>query len=147
MTDMIDKEGIKQIIPHRDPFLLIDEVHELESGVRCVAVSHVREDAFWCAGHFPGHSVMPGVLIVEALAQTGAVAILSMPEHQGKLAMFAGIDVARFRAPVTPGVTLTLTVEITRSRGRIGKGSAVATVDGTVACECELLFALTDKPA
>ena len=141
---LLDREQIKEIIPHRDPFLLIDEVLELEPGVRCVAVKHLKEDEDWFRGHFPGPPVQPGVLMIEMLAQTGAVCALSMPENKGKLAFFAGIDKARFRRNVLPGETLTLEVEMVKMRGKIGVGKALATVNGERAVTAELTFALAD---
>ena len=105
---LYNKEQIMEIIPHRDPFLLIDEVEELEVGKRVVATKFISPDSFWFQGHFPGHPVTPGVLIIEMLAQAGAVCALSMPENQGKIAFFAGIDKAKFRRQVLPGDTLRL---------------------------------------
>ena len=139
---MLDRAAIEQIIPHRDPFLLVDRVLELKSGTSAVGELDVRETAFWVPGHFPGYAVMPGVLIVEALAQCGAVALLSLPDNQGKLAFFAGIDKVRFKRQVVPGDTLHLECVITRMRGPIGFGDALASVDGELACSGELMFAI-----
>lgn len=139
---MIDREGIKAIIPHRDPFLLVDRVLELESGTSAVAELDVTEAMFWVPGHFPEYPVMPGVLIVEALAQAGAVALLSVEENRGKIAFFAGIDKVRFKRQVRPGETLRLECRITKLRGPIGFGEARATVDGQLACSGELMFAI-----
>ncbi|GMK38238.1 3-hydroxyacyl-[acyl-carrier-protein] dehydratase FabZ [Paenibacillus sp. CCS19] len=141
---MLDINEIQQIIPHRQPFLLIDRVLELEEGVRAVGIKNVTMNEPFFAGHFPGHPVMPGVLIVEALAQVGAVAILKMEANRGRLAFFAGIDEFRFRGQVTPGDTLRLEVEITRLKGKIGKGHAVAKVDDKVVAEGGIMFALSD---
>ena len=121
---MLDREQVKGIIPHRDPFLLVDRIEEHVPGESAVGYLDVREDMFWVPGHFPEYAVMPGVLIVEALAQAGAVALLSLPENRGKLAFFAGIDKVRFKRQVVPGETLRLECRITRSRGPIGWGEA-----------------------
>jgi len=130
------------VIPHRDPFLLLDRVNELESGVRATGELDVRSDAFWVPGHFPAHPVMPGVLIVEAMAQLGAVALLSLPENRGKIALFAGIDKVRFKRQVVPGDTLTMEITITKARASVGFGDARAFVDGTLACAATLMFAI-----
>ncbi len=140
---LLNQEQIKEIIPHRDPFLLIDEVLELEPGVRVVAIKHLKEDEDWFRGHFPEHPVQPGVLMIEMLAQAGAVCALSLPENKGKLAMFAGIDKARFKREVRPGDTLRLEVEIIKNRGAVGVGKAVATVDGKKAVTAEIMFAIS----
>lgn len=132
-----------EILPHRQPFLLIDTVEELEPGVRAVAKKNVTCNEPYFAGHFPGNPVMPGVLIIEALAQTGAVAILSQPQWKGKTAYFAGIDKAKFKQKVVPGDTLTLETEIIKVKGPIGIGKAVARVDGRLACSAELTFAIS----
>lgn len=137
METIFDYNQIKQIIPHRQPFLLIDKVVEYEEGQRCVAIKQVSGNEPFFQGHFPEYAVMPGVLITEALAQTGAVAILNSEENKGKIALFAGIDKCRFKRQVVPGDTLTLEVEITKIKGPIGKGNAKATVDGQLACSCE----------
>jgi len=139
---MLDRTAIMEIIPHRDPFLLLDTVVSLEPGVSATATLAVTSDAFWVPGHFPDYAVMPGVLIVEALAQAGAVALLSLEENRGKLAFFAGIDKVRFKRQVVPGDRLTLQCAITRTRGPIGFGEATASVDGEVACSGELMFAI-----
>lgn len=131
-----------EILPHRHPFLLIDTVEELESGVRAVAKKAVSFNEPYFAGHFPGNPVMPGVLIIEALAQTGAVAILSQPEWKGKTAYFAGINHARFKQKVVPGDVLTLETEIIKVKGPIGIGKATAYVDGKTVCIAELTFAI-----
>ena len=139
---MLTAEQIQQIIPHRYPFLMVDRITELEEGKRAVGLKNVTINEEYFNGHFPGYPVMPGVLIVEALAQVGAVAMLKKEENRGRLAFFAGIDNCRFKRQVVPGDTLKLEVEITRLRGPIGKGKAIATVDGEVACEAEITFAL-----
>ena len=133
---------IEQILPHREPFLLIDEVVELIPGVGAVARKHVRDDEWYLAGHFPGRPVMPGVLIVEALAQTGAVAVLSDEENRGRIAFFGGIDDCRFKRVVEPGETLDLRCELERVRGPIGRGKAEARVDGRLVCRGTLTFAV-----
>ena len=139
---LMDKEQIKSIIPHRDPFLLIDEIIELEPGKRVVAKKHVKEDEFWIKGHFPNQPVQPGVLTIEMLAQAGAVCILSVPENKGKIAFFGGIDKARFKRQVLPGDIVTLNVEIIKIKGSIGVGKAIATVDGKKAVLAQIMFAL-----
>jgi 3-hydroxyacyl-[acyl-carrier-protein] dehydratase len=137
---LLDKQAIEAVLPHRDPMLLIDAVLELEPGVRVLARKTVTEAD--CAGHFPGNPIMPGVKMVEALAQCGAVAVLSQPENQGKLALFAGIDDVRFKRIVRPGETLLLECEIETVRGPIGKGRAKATVGGELAVRGTLTFAV-----
>ncbi|MFN8186442.1 MAG: 3-hydroxyacyl-ACP dehydratase FabZ [Gaiellales bacterium] len=142
----LSRAELESIIPHRDPFLLLDEVVELEPGARVLARKLVRDDEWYLAGHFPGSPIMPGVLMVEALAQTGAVAVLSLEENRGKLVLFAGIDDLRFKRLVRPGDTLTLECRLERIRGPIGKGSVRATVDGELAVRGLLTFAVTDQP-
>ena len=142
---MLTYDQIKAIIPHRPPFLLIDRVVEIEAGKSCSGIKQVYGNEPFFEGHFPEYAVMPGVLIVEALAQVGGVALLQQEEFKGKLAFFAGIDKCRFKKQVTPGDTLDLYVEITKIKGPIGKGSAVAKVDGEIACQCEITFAIADN--
>ena len=142
-TAPFGREVIETIIPHRDPFLLLDTVDELEPGSRVVARKRVTDED--CAGHFPGNPIMPGVKMVEALAQCGAVAVLSQPENHGKLALFAGIDDVRFKRVVRPGETLTLECVVETVRGPVGRGKAKATVDGKLAVRGTLTFAVGDQ--
>lgn len=143
----LSREQIKEIIPHRDPFLFLDEVIDLEPGKRAVAIRYVSADEAYFEGHFPGNPIMPGVLQIEALAQAGAVAALSLPENEGKLVLFAGIDGVRFKRIVKPGETLRLEVEMTKMRAAIGKGEARATVDDELVCKATLTFAIADREA
>jgi len=136
------RDVIEQIIPHRDPFLLLDEVLELVPGQKVVAQRTVRADDPWFAGHFPGRPVMPGVLIVEAMAQAGAVAVLVEEKNRGRIAFFAGIDDCRFKRVVEPGDVLTLTCEIDQVRGPIGRGKATAHVGEQLAARGTLTFAV-----
>ena len=142
MTTVLGREEIEAILPHRPPFLLIDEVVELEPGERVVARKTVRPDEWYLSGHFPGRPVMPGVLIVEAMAQTGAVAVLSQKENRGRLVLFAGIDDVRFKRIVEPGDELELECTLEAVRGPIGKGRATARVDGQLAARGTLTFAV-----
>ena len=139
---LMSTEQIMEVIPHRQPFLLLDTIEELEPGKRALAKKCVSYNEPFFAGHFPGEPVMPGVLIVEALAQAGAVAILSQPECEGKTAYFGAINNARFKQKVVPGDVLLLEVEIIRQKGPIGIGSAKATVNGKLAVSAELTFAI-----
>ncbi|MCM3617938.1 3-hydroxyacyl-ACP dehydratase FabZ [Sutcliffiella horikoshii] len=142
---MLDINEIKEIIPHRYPFLLIDRIIEIEEGQRAIGIKNVTANEEFFNGHFPQFPVMPGVLIVEALAQVGAVAMLKKEENKGRLAFFTGIDNCRFKRQVVPGDQLRLEVEMTRVRGSIGKGKGTATVDGQLVCELEMMFALGQK--
>lgn len=139
---VLTTKQIMEIIPHRQPFLLIDTVEELEPGVRAAAKKCVSYNEPYFGGHFPGEPVMPGVLIIEALAQTGAVAILCPEENRGKTAYFAGINSAKFRQKVVPGDVLVLETEIIRQKGPLGVGKATARVDGKIVCTAELTFAI-----
>jgi 3-hydroxyacyl-[acyl-carrier-protein] dehydratase len=138
----LDRAQIESILPHREPFLFLDEVVELEPGSQVVARKRVREDEWYLRGHFPGRPIMPGVLIVEAMAQAGAVAVLSEEENRGRLALFAGIDDVRFKRIVEPGDELELRCELERVRGPVGKGKATARVDGELAARGTLTFAV-----
>jgi 3-hydroxyacyl-[acyl-carrier-protein] dehydratase len=135
------REGIESIIPHRDPFLFLDEVVELVPGERVVARKQIREDEWFLPGHFPGRPIVPGVIMVAALAQTGAVAVLSVEENQGKLALFAGIDSVRFKRIVGPGDELTLECTLEAARGPIGRGRVIARVGDELAVRGTLTFA------
>ena len=139
---MLDIKEIMNIIPQRPPFLMIDRVEEYVPGESCTAYKTVCINEPHFEGHFPGNPIMPGVLIVEALAQTGAVAILSLEENKGKNALFGGIDKLRFKRQVVPGDVLKLEVKIIKRKGPIGVGEAVATVNGVVAAKGELTFAI-----
>jgi 3-hydroxyacyl-[acyl-carrier-protein] dehydratase len=143
-TAPFGRDVIETIIPHRDPFLLLDEVVELEPGNRVVARKTITEAD--CAGHFPGNPIMPGVKMVEALAQAGAIAVLVQEENRGKLALFAGIDDVRFKRIVRPGDELTLECSVETVRGPIGRGKARATVDGELAVRGTLTFAVGEQP-
>ena len=142
---LLNKDQIKEIIPHREPFILVDEVEEMVPGESIIAKKYVREDEYYFQGHFPGNPIMPGVLQVESLAQAGAVSVLSMPEHKGKLAVFASIKNAKFKRIVRPGDVLTLNVKLERLRSSSGTGICEATVDGELACKCEIMFAFAPQ--
>jgi 3-hydroxyacyl-[acyl-carrier-protein] dehydratase len=135
--------NIQDILPHRYPFLLVDRLLEVVPGERAAGLKNVTINEPFFQGHFPGQPIMPGVLIVEAMAQVGAAALLTMPENRGRLALFTGIDNLRFKRQVVPGDTLRLELEIIKMRGPVGKGRGTATVDGKVAATGELMFALT----
>ena len=132
------------VLPHRPPFLFVDEIVEVEPGQHAAGRWHLRGDEAFFAGHFPGRPTLPGVLMVEALAQVGAIAVLLEPRYTGKLPLFGGIDVVRFRRQVSPGETLDLHVEMGRLSARAGKGHGTASVGGEVACEVDLLFMIVD---
>lgn len=143
----LDSVAIRKIIPHRYPFLLIDTIIELNPGERAVGIKNVTANEPFFQGHFPDYPVMPGVLIVEAIAQVGAVAMLSQPAYEGQLALFAGIEKVRFKRQVKPGDTLRIEVALGQIRRSIGSGSGTATVGGDVACKGDFLFALVSDPA
>ncbi len=138
----LDIEAIKQILPHRYPFLLVDRITVLEPGKRAVGLKNVTANEPFFQGHFPQRAIMPGVLIIEVMAQIGGVMILSVGEHQGKLAYIGTVDNAKFRRPVVPGDTLEVEVELLRLRGNMGKVKCIARVGGEEAAEAEIMFAL-----
>ena len=135
---------IRDLIPHRYPFLLVDRIDELEPGVRAVGIKNVTQNEPFFQGHFPDYPVMPGVLIIEAMAQVGAVGVMAGGEHKEKLALFAGIDGVRFRRQVLPGDVLRMEVRIERLKGRVGRGRGRAEVGGERVCEAELMFAFAE---
>lgn len=139
---MLDIKQIQEILPHRYPFLLVDRILTVEEGRKAVGIKNVSVNEPYFQGHFPGYPVMPGVLIIEAMAQVGAVAVLKMPEFAGQIALFAGIDKARFRRQVVPGDQLRIEVEVQKLRGAVGKSYAAAYVGDEMAAEAELMFAV-----
>jgi 3-hydroxyacyl-[acyl-carrier-protein] dehydratase len=141
---VLNVKEIQEIIPHRPPFLLVDRIVEMEVGKRAVGIKNVTINEPFFIGHFPEYPVMPGVLITEALAQVGAAAMLQVESNKGKIGFLAGLDDFRFRGQVVPGDTLRLEVEITRLKGSIGKGHAVAKVEDKIVAEGEIMFALSD---
>ncbi|WP_069650401.1 3-hydroxyacyl-ACP dehydratase FabZ [Caloranaerobacter ferrireducens] len=142
---MLTNVDIQKIIPHRYPFLLVDKIIEIEEGKKAVGIKNVTINEPFFQGHFPGNPIMPGVLIVEAMAQVGAVAVLSLEENKEKLAVFTGIDKVRFKKQVKPGDTLRMEVELISMRRGIGKAEAVAYVGDEVACKGTLMFGLVDN--
>lgn len=146
ITLPLDSLAIRELLPHRYPFLLVDRITELEPGAKSVGIKNVTANEPFFQGHFPEYPVMPGVLIVEAMAQTGGVALMVMDEYKDKLALFAGINNVRFKRQVKPGDQLLMTVELGQFRRGIGTCTATATVDGELACKGELMFALVPNP-
>ena len=136
---------IRALIPHRYPLLLVDRIEEIEPGVRAIGLKNVTQNEPFFQGHFPDYPVMPGVLVIEAMAQVGAVGVMAGGEHRDRLALFAGIDGVRFRRQVLPGDVLRMEVEITRLKGKVGRGKGRATVEGERVCEAELMFAFADR--
>lgn len=145
MANPLTTTQIMEIIPHRHPFLLIDRVEDYEPGEYCIAYKNFTYDEYFFKGHFPEMPIVPGVIMVEALAQAGAVAILSREDFKGKIAVFAGIDRCKFKVPVVPGDTVRLETRLTAIRGNLGMGEATATVDGKVCVSTEFKFGIVDK--
>lgn len=142
MSIVMNRQQIEEVLPHRDPFLLIDEVVEMEPGKSVKARKYIKADDFWFKGHFPQKPVVPGVLIIEMLAQAGAVAMLSLDENKGKIGFLGGVDKAKFRRMVVPGDVLTLDVEIIKVKGPVGFGKALASVNGEKAVTAEISFVI-----
>ncbi len=142
---MLENKDIQKIIPHRYPFLLVDRIIEIEEGKRALGIKNVTANEPFFQGHFPGNPIMPGVLMVEALAQVGAVCVLSQEEYKGKLAVFAGVDKLRFKKQVTPGDQLRMEVELISMKKGIGKAKAVATVEEQIAVRGEIMFAIVEN--
>lgn len=142
----LEIEAIRRILPHRHPFLLVDRILELIPGERAVGIKNVTVNEEFFRGHFPEYAIMPGVLIVEAMAQVAGVMMLSVPQNRGKFAVLAGVDRAKFRRPVVPGDVLVSEAHMLKSKGPIGKVSVIARVEGQVVAEGEILFAITSNP-
>jgi len=142
---MFDIERIRDILPHRYPFLLVDRILELEPGHRAVGLKNVTINEGFFEGHFPGHAIMPGVLVLEAMAQVGGVLLLSDQENRGKLVYLAAMDKVRLRKPIVPGDTLITVVEVLKNRGRTGKVKTVARVNDQIVAEAEFIFALMER--
>lgn len=139
---LLDKEQIKKIIPHREPFLFVDEIIEMEAGKYAKGIKYVREDEYYFKGHFPNDPIMPGVIIIETIAQVGAISLLSIDAFKGRNALFGGIDKARFKRIVRPGDILEIEIKIDNFKRNIGKASAQATIKEGLACRAELLFSV-----
>jgi len=139
----MNREDIEKIIPHREPFILIDKIIEIEPGRRVKGIKYVRQEEYYFKGHFPSNPIMPGVLIVEAIAQTGAIAVLMLQENKGKLVLFAGIDKARFKRIVRPGDELVIEVEMENFKRNVGKARGRAMVGDDIACTADIMFALS----
>ncbi len=139
---LLDKEKIKEIIPHREPFLFVDEILEMESGKYAKGIKYVKEEEYYFKGHFPGNPIMPGVIIIETIAQVGAISLLSLDAFKGKNALFGGIDKARFKRIVRPGDILEIEINIDNFKRNIGKASAQARTKEGLACRAELLFSV-----
>ena len=146
LDSVIDVNKIREIIPHRYPFLLLDRITFIEPGLKAIGYKNVSTNEPFFQGHFPGNPIMPGVLIVEAIAQLGCVAMLVKEEYKGMIGLFGGIDGVRFKKPVVPGDKLDLSVELIKLKGPIGKFKGIAKVDGELVCEAEVLFAIAPKP-
>jgi len=142
---VLDSEAIREILPHRYPFLLVDRIVELEPGRRAVGIKAVTINEPFFQGHFPVRAIMPGVLIVEAMAQVGGVMMLAMPEHRGKIAYLGSVEKCRFRQPVVPGDVLTSETILLKTRGDMGKVQCIARVNDKVVCEADIMFALVRK--
>jgi 3-hydroxyacyl-[acyl-carrier-protein] dehydratase len=142
---IMNVEEIRKILPHRYPFLLVDKIMELDAGKSAIGIKNVTANEQFFQGHFPSEAIMPGVLLIEAMAQLGGVMMLALPQHRGKLALIGGVNKARFRKPVVPGDTLYLHSEVLKVRGDIGRVYVHADVDGQVVAEAEILFALVAR--
>jgi UDP-3-O-[3-hydroxymyristoyl] N-acetylglucosamine deacetylase/3-hydroxyacyl-[acyl-carrier-protein] dehydratase len=141
----MEREEIEALLPHREPFLMVDRVLEVDPGERAVALKQVRDDEDWCRGHFPGNPVMPGVLQLEAMAQAASILVLRLPDNEGKIGFFLSANNVKFRKPVLPGDTLVIDAEITKMRRNIGQAVCSCSVNGEVVSSAELKFAVMDN--